>query len=319
MYHQVLDDVGSRREYLQQGLFVSQKIFDKQISHLTNKYRPITLARMAGSLQKNEFLDRRSVVITFDDGWRDNYLQAFPMLKKHRAPAIIFLTTDYIGTSNIFWFLQISILMTYNKMSRGQLDELIAQITGDAASAKAISGAKQQEIDSLKSDTDWFIENLKQLDTPVIFKIIQRLSEKIGMVGDTAGETRWMLNWEEVAEMSQNGIDFGSHGCSHKIMTTLDGVDIDRELKESKRILEEKLRKEINIFSYPNGDFSDEIQGRVRQCGYICAVATRGRSGSRPQLDLYALKRIGIHEGISVGPHGRFSRAMFDFHLIRNS
>lgn len=319
MYHRVLDDNDEEKEYLQPGLYVSRQVFEKQIAFLSKKYNLISLKELSELLINKQPISPNSLVITFDDGWRDNYSYAYPILKKYRAPAIIFLTTDYIDTNKAFWFLEASIMMTYNKLSRAQLGQLIAKYESEKDLTKALPGGKLEEANFTLSDRDWFIENLKQLDPKIIPAILKELSVQNKLDADTIKENRSMLTWEEVIEMNNNGIDFGSHGCSHRIMPALTDAEIERELIESKRIIEEKLGREINLFAYPNGDYSNHIRDLVLNSGYICALATKDKKEPESDTNIFSLKRVNVHDGVSVGPTGEFSPAMFSFHILRNS
>ena len=319
MYHRVLDENDREKEYLQPGLYVSRRVFEKQIAFLSKKYNLISLKELSELLINKQPISPNSLVITFDDGWGDNYSYAFPILRKYRAPAIIFLTTDYIGTNNMFWFLEASILMTYNKLSKAQVGRLIAEYESEKGLAIESPGAELEEANFVMSDRDWFIEKLKQLNPKIIQAILKELSAQNGLAAESIKENRSMLAWEEVIEMNENGIDFGSHGCSHRIMPALTDTEIERELIESKGIMEGKLGREINLFAYPNGDYSNHIRDLVMNCGYICALATKGKKETESDTNIYSLRRINVHDGVSVGPTGEFSPAMFSFHILRNS
>ncbi len=319
MYHRVLDENDEDKEYLQPGLFVSRQVFEKQMAFLSNKYNLISLRELSESLIYKRPVTPNSLVITFDDGWRDNYSHAYSILRKYHTPAIIFLTTDYIDTNNSFWFLEASILMTHNKLSREKLSELIVGHESEMGFAKTLPGAKIEEGSFVSSDRDWFIETLKQLDPKIIQAILKELSAQNELGADTIKKNRSMLTWEEVVEMNNNGIDFGSHGCSHRIMPTLTDAEIERELIESKKIIERKIGREINLFAYPNGDYSNHLRDLVMNCGYICALATQGKKEPESATNIFSLRRVNVHDGVSVGPTGDFSPAMLTFHILRNS
>jgi peptidoglycan/xylan/chitin deacetylase (PgdA/CDA1 family) len=305
-----MDENDRERDYIQPGLYVSRKIFEEQIAFLSKKYNIISLKELTDLITGKHHIPSNSLVITFDDGWRDNYLHAFPILKRHDAPAVIFLTTDFIGGENVFWFLKASILMTGNKLSRKELSELIANHE---------DGEEPGDIDTELSDRDWFIERLKKLDPGKISAILKELSSINRQADDILKEGNRMLIWEDVLEMNKKGIDFGSHGCSHRIMLGLSDAELKRELTESKNILEKRLGSEVNLFAYPNGDYDTHIKDLVKSCGYICALATIGKEEPRSSADMYSLRRINIHDGVSEGLRGGFSRAMFSLHILRNS
>jgi peptidoglycan/xylan/chitin deacetylase (PgdA/CDA1 family) len=310
MHHRVMDENDRERDYVQPGLYVSRKVFEKQIAFLSKKYNLISLKELTDLINGDHHIPLNSLVITFDDGWRDNYLHAFPILKRHGAAAIIFLTTDFIGGEDVFWFLKASILMTGIKLSREELSGLIARYE---------NGEEPGDTEAELSDRDWFIERLKKLDPGKITAILDDLSTRNKKADGILQEGNSMLTWEEVLEMNKEGIDFGSHGCSHRIMPGLSDTEIKRELTESKNIIEKKLGEEVDLFAYPNGDYNSHIKDLVKSCGYICALATIGKKEPRSNADLYSLRRINIHDGVSAGPRGGFSRAMFSLHILRNS
>jgi len=118
MYHQVLEENDVEKDYVQPGLYVSRQVFEKQMAFLSEKYNLLSLERVTEILEKNQSPPLKSIVITFDDGWRDNYLYAYPILKKYNVPATIFLATDYVGTDKMFWFLEASIKEAIRRVDR---------------------------------------------------------------------------------------------------------------------------------------------------------------------------------------------------------
>jgi peptidoglycan/xylan/chitin deacetylase (PgdA/CDA1 family) len=122
---------------------------------------------------------------------------------------------------------------------------------------------------------------------------------------------RWMLGWEEIKKMGENQISFGSHARSHRILNYLALAEVKKELIESKQVIEEKIKGPANFFAYPNGDFTPQIKDLVKETGYLGACAVRKTGKKQDEIDLFALPRIGIHEGTSTGIGGKFSKALF--------
>jgi peptidoglycan/xylan/chitin deacetylase (PgdA/CDA1 family) len=95
--------------------------------------------------------------------------------------------------------------------------------------------------------------------------------------------------------MSRHGISFGSHSCTHRILTTLTRDDIESELRRSQCALRDHDVNHIPVFSYPNGDYTPDIARLVRAAGYEAAVTVRAGFEDAAPPDLFGLRRIGIH------------------------
>jgi len=204
MYHQVLP--GAKYEY---RLAVSVDTLERQMRFLKrHRYNVITVEELADLIRQKVKIPPRTVAITFDDGYADNYTYAFPILKKYKIPAAFFVITEEIGNAQ---------------------------------------------------------------------------KKKFG--------------WEEIKEMQDSGVVFfGSHAVGPEPLVNLKSDDeIKRQIFESKRILEEKLGREVTVFSYPEGGFNAKIRQLVIDAGYKAAVATNpGRD--YPDDDVFALKRLRISE-----------------------
>jgi hypothetical protein len=122
-----------------------------------------------------------------------------------------------------------------------------------------------------------------------------------------------LISWEEAKEMSQNNIDFGSHGRSHTILSILNEEELKAELKDSKKIIEDNLKKPVFLFSYPNGreeDFNNIIISELFKAGYK-ASCTSILGTNMGRINLFKLKRIGIERASSSSFFGLYSRAIF--------
>jgi peptidoglycan/xylan/chitin deacetylase (PgdA/CDA1 family) len=113
---------------------------------------------------------------------------------------------------------------------------------------------------------------------------------------------RVFLNWQEVKEMRESGlVSFGSHTAEHHILTTIDGEEIERQLRISKQKLTDTGAADARSisFCYPNGNYTDTIAQLVKKSGYAFAVTTQPGWNSASSAS-FALKRIGIHEDITT-------------------
>ena len=126
-----------------------------------------------------------------------------------------------------------------------------------------------------------------------------------------------MLNWEDVKKMKGNYIDFGSHSLSHSILTKLTEEEADIEIKDSKRIIEEKINSEVYFFTYPNGgvgDYDERIISLLKKNNFTAActlVSGLNYVFSNP----YTLKRFCMNSGMESDLLGRFSKSLFALEL----
>ena len=145
-------------------------------------------------------------------------------------------------------------------------------------------------------DAGAIIELCKEVGVEELEDLINRLGHVLGM--DLPSE-RVLLDWTEVREMAAQGVSFGSHSCSHRILTNIPLSEVSRELIESRNAMVQQGVTPSSAFCYPNGNFNPAIQELVRESGYRAAVGCEiGLEGIRPG-DPYALKRVSLHEDSS--------------------
>ena len=291
-----------RDEHIQPGMYVRGQSFEAHIAYLRKRFTIISLDELLDLWQTNRLKsDQSYCVITFDDGWKDNYQFAFPVLMKYRIPATIFLATDFIGTARWFWPDQMMLLLekggqhTTGAADREAVSTILAETIGVRLSAADGIFRRVESGDPI--DLDTIIEFCKGVEAVKVHQIIDRLSRTLHMDLPTH---RVLLNWDEVREMAGKGITFGSHSVSHRIMTQIPLSDVKMELIDSRKTMLEQGIKPIPVFCYPNGNFDRAIQELVKESGYLAAVGCEvGLEQDRPN-DLYALKRISVHEDSSA-------------------
>jgi peptidoglycan/xylan/chitin deacetylase (PgdA/CDA1 family) len=304
MYHRVLDVEHNRGNHFLPGMVTLESTFDKQMKYLKNNSNVISLNALIGYLKDKENPPPRSIIITFDDGWRDNYLFAFPILKKYDLPVTIFLSTDYIGTSKTFWLHVANFILQAKALTSQKMTDILNRF-------KQIRPEEKRAIVQSFASADVFIEKLKRIKPEIQEKIIIEMIKESNIRMTEIDNRRWMLDWEEIKKMGENQIFFGSHGHSHRILTYLNLAELKKELTQSKRAIEEKTKRPANFFAYPNGDYTPQIKELVKETGYLCGCTVEKTRKKQDEIDLFALPRIGIHEGMSTGVRGKFSKALF--------
>ena len=230
-YHRVVSDQMVRDERIQPGMYVRRQSFEAHITYLRKRFNIISLDELLDLWQTNRLKSHQAYcVITFDDGWKDNYQFAFPVLMKYRIPATIFLATDFIGTARWFWPDQLMLLLekgrqpTTGAADRKAFSAVLAETIGVTLSAE--DGVFRRVESGAPIDSDAVIECCKGFEGDRIRQIIDRLSCVLHMDLPTQ---RVLLNWDEVREMAGKGVTFGSHSCSHRIMTQIPLSEVDRK------------------------------------------------------------------------------------------
>lgn len=253
--------------------------FERQVRYLCQAYEIMPLNKLVQYTQEGKALPSKTAIITFDDGYKDNYLYAYPILRKHSMPATIFLTTGHIGTGSLFWWDKVGYVIHSTALETFRIDGLGVYALNPASSRlKAISSIK---------------ERLKRISEEEKDLLIKKLLETLGVDIPADLGRKLVLSWEEVREMSNGGIDFGAHSVTHSILTKLPPKQAKYEIIQSKRDIEEKLGQVVTAFSYPDGQFNAQLIEFLKESGFTCAVTTIPRMVSL-KTSSYQLGRIGL-------------------------
>lgn len=296
------------------SLKVSLTSFEKQISYLKENYDILAGEELADIIKNRRPIPKNSVFITFDDGWSDNYTSAFPILKQNGVPATIFISTDYIDTNRTFWHEELTELLKTispreeieNRTSQSILKRWPADLLQKIDQiVKSPMTARMQLINDV-------ISHLKAFQLEEIDALLGNLNSALGFVRrEKYSDT---LSWAQIAEMSKNNISFGSHTKSHSLLTNIPGEKVREELKESKKIIEEKTGRPVSFIAYPNGNFDSSILKIAEEEGYLAGftcVPGTNISYERP----FELKRKNVLEECSMGLGGKFSELFFKVEL----
>ncbi len=289
MYHRVLP-VYKENCSIEAGMYVEPETFEKHISYLSENFEICSFKRISDfDTQDGRKTGKPICVLTFDDGWHDFYRYAFPIIKKYKVPATVFLPTGLIGTGETFWTEELSALFK----RKGDL----------GGSLHKSENSHVEEIEVLKGSMESRLEGainlLKPLREEMIAETLEEL--KVRWSIESSEKERSFLNWDEVIEMYESGlVTFGSHTVSHRILTTLNPGEIRRELEESRNQLIEKgvVDSSAIPFSYPNGNYDAHIIELARESGYSLGVTT-GSGWNGFEENLFELKRIPVHQDIS--------------------
>lgn len=267
-----------------QLLCVSPQNFADQLERLCKLYRPLSLLNLVKSVNDQK-IRHKSVVITFDDGYRDNFYKAKEILEFYKVPATIFVTTNNIGRKQGFWWDELENIILLRKFFpdfiRLDIDDKTYEwefrsLPISFANFKDWNvSCKYYPGDRFKFYKELHLL-LKCLHPKEIERIIHDLNAQVGEGPCVYNKDFSVINHEQLRGFKSNFIDIGSHTVSHPMMSRQTIMFQEEEIVQSKKYLETIMHKEVGTFSYPFGGLDDIdlfSEDFIKKAGYRCAVA----------------------------------------------
>ncbi|HEY4385706.1 MAG TPA: polysaccharide deacetylase family protein [Ktedonobacteraceae bacterium] len=221
-------------------------------------------ALKAGSQRQMQGSDRRPLLaVTFDDGYYDNYTQAYSLARELQIPFTIFLIPGYIENGNAFWWA--TRLLRHALVDRVTFEEQSYNLR-EPEERKALAlviDARFSECASA-SEREQLLASLSMLlALPASFKLKESPAP--------------LLSWEQVREMEESGwVSYGAHTMYHPDLRTLtDPADAQREVVPCRAVLEDRLGHSVRLFAYPFGGVGEHGPGAVKLAGYDWAMTTQ--------------------------------------------
>lgn len=254
--------------------------FAQHMKVLAECFTVCSLQRLLEGMRSGD-IPENAVAVTLDDGYRDNYLHAFPILKRYSISATIFLASGVIGTGGVLWHDRV--FAAFSNTHAPFLD-------GREFHMENLSLLSLQE--KLEAQAR-LLKYLWMKDEHERELAIHRLRQGLAVTEakEVAGP---MLSWEEVLEMRGCGIEFGAHTVTHPILSTLTEERARQEIADSKRVIEEHLGVPVRNFAYPVGrskDFNSTTKSIVKEAGFSGAV-TMIFGSNDSESDVFELRRM---------------------------
>lgn len=285
-YHRVMD-IPENYLFDRELISATNEEFHWQVNFIKEFYNPITFGQLFACLESGQRLPKRPVIITFDDGFVDNYTNAFQILKSCNVPATFFVCSGYLSKEETFWFDWVVYLI--NKLPSG------SYLLGVDTSEFNFTLNEESDRPSVIAE---FLRHLKNVADNDRRSLIADLEHVSGESIPSGGflESRPMT-WEQVIEMSENGMEICSHSKSHPILSRLNMPDLVSELTDSKAELESRLNKEVNVIAYPVGGptaYTEAVVEVVKESGYKAACTYISGVNRIDTFNPYLLRRLHI-------------------------
>jgi len=256
-----------------------------QLDYLARHYTVLPLSTVERNLREHRRLPPATAAITVDDGYSDFHDIAWPVLRRRKLPATVFVVTDFVDRRRWIWTDKIPYVMARTRVDRVSLEVSGTRIDAALKNDGARRAAAARINALLKSQPD------EAKDAQ-----IDRISAHCGLALPEAPPAEYAsCTWSQLREMEKDGVEIGSHTVTHPILTRVPADRLRCELEASRARLEEMLRHPASVFCYPNGAYNRLVRDAVGRAGYRLAV-TSDSGLNDTTVDPLALRRIQNEE-----------------------
>ena len=306
MYHGIRKDSDKKHLSEYSELNVPMQAFTEQMKYIQKKYHVLSMSEIVHHIQADEPFAPHSLAITFDDGYLNNYLYAYPICKKLNIPFTIYVATNFINNQDLLWTDRLLLAFSNTKQT-----QLSINIKGDD-----YSYVLQNPRDKDQAHLD-LLQKLKQLNTMKIHETLNEVEARLDIQPEHMDTSPLRpCSWKELYEMANSGlVEIGAHTAGHHILTQLSETECKNELNTSKEQVEKNLKRQCNHFAYPNGrtgDFNSYTEKWIKEAGFSSAVTTVEGFNNHTSNPL-VLNRLGIYGHYS---HSEFVSMISGFHSL---
>lgn len=287
-YHRVLPELDEARfDFDRELVSARRQEFEWQINYVAKLGRPITAHQVSEALDGGPPLPKGATLITFDDGFQDNYSVAYPVLKSYGIEATFFISTGYVGEAEMFWFDWVVHAVLHTPRTRLRVDSLGLQI--DLC----------DDTESRRKAAMILLDRLKRNSEMVRLQVIAELRAGLGVDWNAAPDMPHRpLTWDQVREMSRGGMAFGSHTITHPILSRIaDPAVLCNELAGSKVVIERETGRPVLSLAYPVGGadaINAEVLRHTRAAGYRYAFTYESGVNRLNDEARFRMKRLRV-------------------------
>jgi len=281
---------------------LSLRDFELQIAYFKKNFDIVSLDELFDKSHIKSNHRKKTLAITFDDGYENNYTNAFPVLKKYNIPATIFVVADCIQNPGaILWYDYLDILkekINYSILPGSE----VPLASKDFNKLRKISNLRELRV---------FLKTLNTRDKKIVLETLLPFEKYQSLLAKKDKEYLKLLSVSQMKEMLESGlIEIGSHSLSHPNLDILDQKEMIFELAESKRLLENGISRTINSIAFPDGAYNEQVKHLSIQEGYrhLLAVDLRLNDdrADRAILPRYCISNTTTPESNFIQVHMAF-------------
>lgn len=276
-YHRVGDPRAA--DFLNPRLIsATPEAFERQMRHLASRYRVVSIEEVLHALEAGTRLPRRAVMLTFDDAYLDFGELAWPILKRYRLPAILFVPTAYPGQpAKAFW---------WDRLYRGVMNARQPSLQVSPHWRFSLLRREDRE-----SSLRWLQDFFKTLPHSEAVAWVDSVCERLGE--EPPGKPS-VLSWHQLRELSKEGVAFGAHSRTHPLLTQLPLGEARNEMIGSREDLKREIGTALPVFAYPGGALNDPVVEVLRDAGFKIAFTTCDGQNDLHSADPLRLRRTNI-------------------------
>lgn len=281
-YHRVVASLREEHPFDADVLSCSRDEFAREMRFVKEHFDVLTFADLASGRS----CGGSPLIVTFDDGYKDNRSLAFPVLEELGLKAVFFVATGYIGSGEVPWWDEIAWIVKH--CAAGTLS---ARIGRDALTLSVADAAgRSHAVRALLAEA-------KRLPNRERIALLGGLRKQAAPCPAEAV----MMSWDDVRHMAERGMEIGSHTVTHPLLDRIESPEeLGAELRESKRTIERETGRAVTAISYPVGrarGVTDAVARQVADAGYRYGCVYEHGVNALAAMDPLRLRRIKAEVG----------------------
>jgi peptidoglycan/xylan/chitin deacetylase (PgdA/CDA1 family) len=275
-YHRVVEDFAASAATSIPSMLVSRQMLERHLDWVGRRFRFVSLDELGARLDGSDASEDPVAAITFDDGYRDFYDHAFPLLQQKGVPAAVFVVTDLVSTTDVQTHDKLYLLLARRAASGGSKAGALAGLLrtfGIPVPANVATNPYQA--------TRTLLEALPQNSIRMVVAVL----ESEALISEDTFKPFYSLTWEMLERIQRAGMTIGSHTRTHVLMTNENGQRVANEVTGSREEIQKRLGTDVRHFAYPSGQFSADSVNAVASAGYRFGYTVcRHRDSAHPLL-----------------------------------
>jgi len=271
---------------------------ERYLRTLARRYHFLSLSEAVEILAGRREPVSHGLVITFDDGYRNNRTHALPVLRRHAAPMTLFVPSGKVNERSLFAFDRLDYALQALRGEEVTLSAAGFPVYLRLRPRKALAGSFARVRGLLKERLGADVEYGREV-TALVAECEKLAGQSLMALGES-DDWSALLDWEELRSLArESDVEIGSHTVLHTRLGLADAGTVRRELRESKDEIEMRAGVRCHHLAYPNGSWNAEVAQLTRDEGYRSA-ATTDEGVNPPGHDLMALRRVGLPAGLDA-------------------